>query len=170
MVRRFLFAGLTMLALAVAAQADVHRNTEHQFEAEFPTKSEQIIKPIEEGGKIVLAFSKDDSRSYMLGAAVETEAELSSDDIGPFAKAFIDGLMNTRKNASIVKEEELKLNDQTPQGNSFVIKHETGWVFCWATIENGKGYFVVIEGNSEDSLNSESAKKFQKSVRIKGVK
>ena len=78
--------------------------------------------------------------------------------------------MNTRKNASITKEEELKLSDNTPKGTSYIVKHDGGWMHAWATIENNKGYFVVIEASSEDGLKDEVATKFQKSVKIKGVK
>lgn len=170
MFRRTLFAGLVVLVSAMSVRADVHRNDEHQFEADFPGKPEQLTKPIEEGGKIIVVHAKDDARLYMIGAAVEAAEELTADQNSEYSKSLIEGLMNTRKSASIVKEEELKLNDNTPKGNSYVIKHDQGWIFVWAAIENNKGYFVLIEGTTEESLKAEAVKKFQQSVKIKGVK
>jgi hypothetical protein len=170
MFRRLLFAGLAVLACATVTMADVHRNEEHQFEAGFPTAVERVSKPIENGGKIVMAYSKDNTHIFMLGAAVETGVDLDPDQLSEFSKAFIEGIVNTRKNASITKEEELKLSDNTPKGNSYVVKHDGGWMYAWATIENNKGYFVVIEATTEEGLKDDVATKFQKSVKIKGVK
>ena len=170
MFRRLLFAGMAFFVCTTVIMADVHRNEEHQFEAEFPTTAEKVDKPIDAGGKIVMAFSKDASHVFMLGAAVDTGEDLNPEHTAEFAKAFIGGIINTRKNASITKEEELKLSDNTPKGTSFIIKHDAGWMFAWATIENNKGYFVVVEATSEEGLKDEVVTKFQKSVKIKGVK
>jgi len=170
MFRRLLFAGLAVLACATVTLADVHRNEEHQFEAEFPATAEKMDKPIEAGGKIVMAYSKDNTHIFMLGVAAETGVDLNPDQLSEFSKAFIEGILNTRKNASITKEEELKLSDNTPKGNSFVVKHDGGWIYAWATIENNKGYFVFVEATSEDGLKDDVVTKFQKSVKIKGVK
>lgn len=170
MIRRFLFAGLTMLTFTIGAMADLHRNEQHQFEATFPSKVEQSTTPIPEGGKVIVAFSTNKTHTFIIGAVVETDVELAPEQLDKFGKAFIEGLMSKRKNASIIKEEELKLSDTTPMGASYLVKHDTGHLLAWATIENGKGYFVIIEGADEDALKLDEVKKFQKSVKITGVK
>jgi len=170
MLHRILIAGLVVLSFGIGAMADVHRNEEHQLEADFPTKVERLTNPIKEGGKVVMAFCKDKDLLFMVAVAVEGAEELNPEHTNEFAKGLVDGLMKTRKNASITSEEELKLSDHTPTGSSFVIKHDAGSMFVWATIENNKGYFVLIEAKSEEGLKTDAVKNFQKSVKITGVK
>lgn len=170
MFRRLLVASLAVMTFAIAARADLHRNDDHQFEAEFPTRAEQLNKPIEGNGKIVMAHARDNGILFSIGAVVDTGEELSSEHTSEFGNAFVKGIMNTRKNATILKEEVLTLSDHTPKGSSFIVKHEEGCFFAWSTIENGKGYFVLIEAGSEESLKNDAVKNFQKSVKIKGVK
>jgi hypothetical protein len=165
MCQRILMAGLIFLAVGTGAQADAYRDQDHRFEANFPGKVKRVTLPID-GGKMVIAVSQNDTHLFMLGAVVLTQ-ELNPDDVTEFAKGFVGAFMEKRKNASITKEEELKLSDNTPVGTGFVVKHDAGWFFAWVTIENGKAYCVTVEAKSEESLKADAVKNFQKSVKIK---
>lgn len=170
MFHRYLIASLTVMTIALCAMADVHRNDEHQFEARFPTKAQRLTKPIEGGGQIVMAHSNDLFRTYIVGAISGSGEEMTHEQLQEFSSNFVEGYMNERNNATIVKEEEIKLNATTPKGTSFLVNHDKGFFFAWATIENGKGYFVIIEGLTEESLKAEVVKNFKTSVKIMGVK
>jgi len=170
MFHRYLIAGLTVMTFALCAMADTHRNDEHQFEARFPTKAQRVTKSIEDGGQFVMAYSHDLTRTFIMGTVVGAGEEMNSEQSQEFGLNFVEGYMKERKNATIIKEEELKLNDTTPKGTSYLVKHDKGSFFAWATIENGKGYFVIIEGPSEASLKADVVKNFQNSVKIMGVK
>lgn len=161
-----LFAVLTF---TISSMADVHRNDEHQFEAHFPTKVQRLNKSTDGGGQFVLAYSHDKTRTYLVGTVVNAE-EMNHEQSQEFGVNFVEGYMRERKNATIIKEEELKLNDTTPKGTSFLVRHDTGSFFAWTTIENGKGYFVIVEGTSEAGLKADVVKNFQNSVKIMSVK
>ncbi|MFT3880286.1 MAG: hypothetical protein QM703_11570 [Gemmatales bacterium] len=170
MFHRYLIAGLAVMTFTLCAMADVHRNDENQFEARFPTKSQRLTKPIEGSGQLTLAHSHDLARTFIVGAIANDGQELNSEQSQEFGTNFVEGYMKERKNATILNEEEIKLNDTTPRGNSYLVKHDRGWFFAWTTVENGKGYFVIVEGLTEASLQGEVVKNFKNSVKIMSVK
>ncbi|HQR06446.1 MAG TPA: hypothetical protein PLN21_06465 [Gemmatales bacterium] len=170
MYYRYLIACLAVMTFALCAMADVHRNDENQFEARFPTKAQRLTKALEGGGQIIMAHSHDLTRTYIVGVIAGSSEEMSSEQLQEFGTNFVEGYIRERKNATIINEEELKLNDTTPKGVSYLVKHDAGNFFAWTTIENGKGYFVIIEGPSEASLQGEVVKNFKNSVKIMSVK
>jgi ABC-type sulfate/molybdate transport systems ATPase subunit len=164
MYHRILLAGLVVLTAGMGVRADVYRDPEHRFEANFPGQAKRVTQAFE-GGKLDMGAAKSDSHSFAIGAAI-LEQELSADDLVEVAQGFINGMVNKIPNASVTKEEEFKLSDHAPKGRSFVIKTNKGWLLAWVTIENGKLYIVMVNGNTEESLKDEAVKNFQKSVRI----
>lgn len=169
MYRRLLVASLTVMTFTMDIRADVYRNEEHQLEAHFPAKVVRINKSLETGGKVMMAYSRVGDQSYLLGASIEKEY-IDNEQNETYAQAFIQGVMESRKNARITLESELKISEYAPMGKCFIVKHDAGWLFAWTTIENGKGYFIMIEAKSEDAFQSQAVKAFQKSVKITGMK
>lgn len=167
MFRRFLFAGLASLVFAIGAMAELKSSAEHQFEATFPTKAAQMVKPFGNGGNVIVYRSNDDIRLFMMGTAVMADLALSPEDFKLHAKDFVGGATGSLKNAQIVKEGELKLNDETRTGYAYIIQHDDGCHFHWVTIENGKLYFVTVQADSKESLKDQVVKRFIESVKIR---
>ena len=170
MFRRYLLAGLVVLTFSLAAMADVHRDEEHRVEAVFPHTVNRFVKPIQDGGKVFMAQSRDSALGFSLGVVEQTGVDLQPEHLETFAKGFIQGILKSRNNATTIRQGVMTLNDNSPKGKSYVVKHDKGVLFAWTTIENGKAYFVIIEGAGEESLKSAIVKNFQKSVKITGNK
>ena len=167
MIRRFLLASLASLVFAIGAMADLKCNEEHQFEATFPAKAHQLVKPFGNGGKVVVYSSNDGHRLFMMGAAMIPDAPLSSDDVKSHARDFFGGATGNLKNTKIVKEGELKLNDETRNGYAYIVQHDDGVQFHWVTIENGKLYFVTVHADSKESLKDQTVKRFIESAKVR---
>lgn len=170
MFRRYMLAGLTMLTLSIAAMADVHRDVENQVEAIFPYAVNRSTKSISDNAKVYKAQSRDNNLGFTLGIVEQSGVDWHPDKLKAFAKGFIQGITNAQKNPTILRQPLIKLNDKTPVGYSYVVKHDNGVLSAWATIENGKAYFVIIEGANEASLKSDTVKNFRRSVLITGSK
>jgi hypothetical protein len=170
MFRRYLLAGLAMLTFSLAAMADVHRDGEHRVEAVFPTEVNRFTKSLPNDAKVFMAQSKDKHFGFSLGVVEQAGVEMRPEQLETFSKGFIQGVMNSRKNSTITRQGDMALNDNSPKGKSHVIKHDQGSLFAWTSIENGKAYFVIIEGSGEESFKSATVKNFLNSVKITAMK
>ncbi|MFT3883372.1 MAG: hypothetical protein QM703_27435 [Gemmatales bacterium] len=167
MFRRFLFAGLASLVFAFGAMADQKVSEEHQFEANFPGTAEQLVKPFGSNGKVVILSSNDDDRLFMMGAAMIPDAPLSPEQYKSHAREFIGGATGNLKNSKIVKEGDLKPNDETRVGYAYMVQHDNGVQFHWVTIENGKLYFVTVHANSKEAMKTDVVKRFIESAKVR---
>lgn len=167
MFRRFLLAGLVSLVFALGAMADQKGSDEHQFEANFPGTAEQLVKPFGSNGKVVILSSNNDQRLFMMGAAMIPDAPLNPEQYKTHAREFLGGVTGSLKNSKIVKEGDLKPNDETRVGYAYMIQHDNGVQFHWVTIENGKLYFVTVHANSMETMRNDVVKRFIESAKVR---
>lgn len=167
MFRRTLLAGLASLVFTIGVMAELKSNEEHQFEANFPTKAQQLFKPLANGGKVIVLRSNDEARVFMVGTACVGDSVLNPEHTKLHAREFVAGATGNLKEVKVVKEGELKLNDETRTGYATIIQHEGGCHLYWVTIENGKIYFVSVQADCKEALKEQTVKLFLESVKIR---
>jgi hypothetical protein len=163
---RFVFVVAAFLVFSAGVIAEEHRNKAHQFEANFPSTVQPLSVPINGGGHIELVRSQDGSQVFVLGVADFAGKSLKLQDLKEYAVDFVGGAIGKLKNGEISKQGEFKVNNRSRVGYGMLVKHDAGVQFHWVTIENGKLYFVTLQADSKEELDTPKVKSFLESIRI----